>query len=150
MDKFAKIVATFFYIGEMPIAPGTLASFAGVLISIAASHSIVLYIGIFVVLLGVGFFAADKVEKMIGTHDPSCVVIDEVIGIMLALFLLPITPKVLIIAFFLFRAFDMFKIYPANHLERIKGGVGIIADDLLAGLYTNILMHFLIRITGIA
>lgn len=149
IDRIARMIATFFYIGEIPVAPGTVASFAGALISISVSHNIALSVGVFFFLLIIGFFAADRLEKVLGKHDPSCIVIDEVVGVMLALFLLPITPKVFIIAFFLFRAFDMFKIYPANRLEDIKGGVGIISDDLLAGLYTNILMQILIRITGI-
>ncbi|HQL41435.1 MAG TPA: phosphatidylglycerophosphatase A [Candidatus Omnitrophota bacterium] len=149
VNKIARMIATFFYVGEIPIAPGTVASFAGAMISIALSHNLALYLAVFAVLWVIGFLASERTEKIVGKHDPSCVVIDEVLGMMVALFLLPLTSKVLIIAFFLFRAFDMFKIYPANHLEKLRGGIGIIADDLLAGLYTNILMHVLIRTISI-
>ena len=67
--------------------------------------------------------------------------IDEVAGMMVAFFLLPVKWPVIITAFFLFRAFDMFKIYPVNKFEGIEGGAGVMMDDLIAGLYTNIVMQ---------
>ncbi|MCX5680723.1 MAG: phosphatidylglycerophosphatase A, partial [Candidatus Omnitrophica bacterium] len=146
MNKFIKIIATFFYVGEMPIAPGTLASLAGALLSIAVFQNIVLYLVILAIVLAAGFYASGKMEKIIGEHDPSCVVIDEVAGVMITFFLLPFNLPVLIVAFFLFRAFDMFKIYPANHLEKLNGGLGIMADDIMAGVYANVLMQIVVRI----
>ena len=78
--------------------------------------------------------------------DPSCVVIDEVSGVMIALFMLPIIPSVLFTAFFLFRAFDMFKIYPANKIEKLPSSYGIMFDDIIAGIYTNMTMHIALKI----
>jgi phosphatidylglycerophosphatase A len=106
-------------------------------------------VAILAVVLVVGFYASGKTEEALGEHDPSCVVIDEVAGIMIAFFLLPLNLPVLITAFFLFRAFDMFKIYPANRFESLKGGLGIMADDIVAGLYANILMQIAIRVIHI-
>jgi len=69
--------------------------------------------------------------------------------VMIAFFLLPVTPVVIITAFFLFRAFDMFKIYPVNKFEQMEGSTGVMMDDIIAGLYTNIVMQFAIRGAGI-
>jgi len=73
-------------------------------------------------------------------------VIDEVAGVMIAFFLLPQTWAVMWTAFFVFRAFDMFKIYPGNKLEGVKGSGGIMLDDIMAGIYTNIVMHVALRL----
>ena len=148
-DKWAKLLATWFYVGEFPVAPETLASAVGMLISFILYGHPILYVLALIVITALGFRASSITEKIIGKKDPRCVVIDEVAGVMIAFFLLPITPAVAFTAFFLFRAFDMFKIYPVNKFEEIEGGVGIMMDDLVAGLYTNIVMHLAIRFAGI-
>jgi len=75
-------------------------------------------------------------------------VIDEVVGVMIALWGLPLTWSVMICGFFLFRAFDMFKIYPINKLEAQPGGWGIMLDDCMAGVYTNIILRIALRCAG--
>ena len=143
------MLATFFYIGEFPVAPGTLASFVGLLICIIVHPFVGMYIIFFIAITVTGFIVCGKTEKLLKRKDASCIVIDEVAGIMIALFLLPLTPAVLITAFFLFRAFDMFKLYPINRMEQWEGSLGVMADDLLAGIYTNVTMHIAIRWAGI-
>ena len=88
-------------------------------------------------------------EKQLNQKDPGILVIDEVVGVMIGLWGLPLTWPVAIIGFFLFRAFDMFKIYPINRLEALPGGWGIMLDDVLAELYTNIALHLAIRYAGL-
>lgn len=148
-DRLAKLLSTFFYIGNVPVAPGTLASFAGTLLVIAFYGSPVLYIAFFLAITFLGFAVSTRAEKLFGQKDPSRIVIDEVSGVMLAFFALPLTPAVIVVTFFLFRAFDMFKIYPVNRFEELPGAAGIMADDLWAGLYTNIVMHLALRWSGI-
>lgn len=148
-DNLAKLLATFFYIGDMPAAPGTLASLAGVLLYAAFDQRWVEYAILTVAVTCAGWMVSGRAERMIGRKDPSCIVIDEVAGALIAFFMLPLTPAVLVTAFFLFRAFDMFKIYPANKFEDIHGSVGIMTDDLFAGLYTNLTMQLAIRLSGI-
>jgi len=150
MNKIIRLITTFFYIGEIPIAPGTMASAAGALISIALLHNPILYLLVLVFVLLIGFLTCGRMEAIVKEHDPSNVVIDEVAGAMIAFFLLPLTVPVYVTAFFLFRAFDMFKIYPANRLENLRGGVGIMADDIMAGIYANVLMQIVIRILSIS
>jgi len=147
-DKLIQLFATFFYIGHFPAASGTLASVAGVFISIGLCHNPVGYIFFLLMITLIGFTVSGPMEKLIRQKDPSCIVIDEVAGVMLAFFLLPLNMPVLVTAFFLFRAFDMFKIYPVNKFEALGGSSGVMMDDLIAGIYTNITMHAAIWFSG--
>lgn len=148
-DHLSRLLATFFFMGNFPAAPGSLASLAGTLLAIALYGHPAIYIVFFLAITIVGFAVSGRVEKLLGQKDPSCVVIDEVSGVLLAFFALPLTPAVIVTTFFLFRAFDMFKIYPVNRFEELPGAAGIMADDLWAGFYTNITMQFALRWAGI-
>jgi phosphatidylglycerophosphatase A len=148
-DKIARLLGTWFYVGDCPVASGTAGSFAGLLLAVALQPFMIVYILATLLIIVVGIPAATIVEKQVGTKDPGIVVIDEVAGILLSLFLLPLRIDVLIVAFFLFRAFDMFKIYPSNEFEKFEGGIGIMMDDVVAGIYTNLIMQAAIRLAGI-
>ncbi len=140
-NNLIKLLATFFYVGRMPLAPGSLASFVGALVYVCLYGNLWLYLMCVAALAAIGFFVGGKMEKILAEKDPGCIVIDEVVGVLIAFFMLPLTWPVLITAFFLFRAFDMFKIYPVDKFEDLEGGTGIMMDDVIAGLYTNLVMH---------
>lgn len=148
-DKFVKLASTFFYVGYFPLAPGTMASLAGGLLALSLSKYPVIYAAVFIAVTFIGFLVSGKMEKLEGKKDPGCVVIDEVSGIMISYFMLPITVPVVVTTFFLFRALDMFKTFPANKLEEMGGGEGIMLDDVLAGIYANIIMQIAVRWAGI-
>ena len=149
-DRLTRMLATWFYVGDFPLGPGTLASFVALLMYIILHQFTAIYVGLFVIITVVGFIVSGPMERITGRKDPGCVVIDEVSGAMIGYFLLPLhNIPVLIVAFFLFRAFDMFKIYPVNKFEEIGGGVGIMADDICAGVYTFFIMQAAIRMAGI-
>ena len=148
-DKAVKLWATFFGAGYFPVAPGTWASFLGALLWWGLKDWWFFYLVLFWGVTAMGFTVAGKMEKLMKKKDPGCVVIDEVSGIMIAFFLLPVTPATFWTTFFLFRAFDMFKIYPANKLEALGGAKGIMMDDIVAGLYTNLIMQVATRVTGL-
>ena len=148
-DRFVKLIATFFYIGYLPLAPGSMASIAGVFIYVIFQANAVIYAGLLAIVIFLGFRVSDRMEEIVGSKDPSCIVIDEVAGIMIAFWGLPWHWSVIITAYFVFRAFDMFKIYPVNRLEEMKGGVGVMMDDIIAGLYTWLTMHLAVRLAGI-
>ena len=148
-DKCVKLLATFFYLGDFPVAPGSLASLAGTFLYILTFDNFVGYIALTIIVTVLGFAVSGRMETILKQKDPSCVVIDEVAGVLIAFFLLPLTPAIVITTFFLFRAFDMFKIYPVNKFEQMKGSVGIMTDDLFAGFYTNITMHIAIQLVQI-
>lgn len=142
-------IASVFYLGYTPLAPGTVASAIGLIIYLLLNEHSVAYYFLLVLITVIGFITSEKAEKFLHKKDPSLIVIDEVAGAMITFIMLPLKPAVLITAFFLFRAFDMFKIYPANKFESLKGGLGIMGDDIVAGLYANIIMQLAVRLSGI-
>lgn len=148
-DRLAKLLATFFYVGDIPVAPGSAASAVGVLIYLCLYADTAAYIVLTVIIALIGFAVCGRTERFLKKKDPSVIVIDEVAGVLVAFFLLPVSWPVILVAYFLFRAFDMFKLYPVNKFDEKEGSVGIMMDDLVAGLYTNITMHIAIRLAGI-
>ncbi|MBF0387466.1 MAG: phosphatidylglycerophosphatase A [Candidatus Omnitrophica bacterium] len=144
----ARFIATFGYVGHCPLAPGSLASAVGVGLAFVLRGNTFYYVLALVLVTIAGFLAAGIVEKEEGKKDPGCVVIDEVSGMMISLFALPLSWPVMLTGFFLFRAFDMFKIYPANKLEDMGGSFGIMSDDIAAGIYANITLQIALRLAG--
>lgn len=149
---WASLLATFFGSGKLKPGPGTWGSLAALGLWSAIAPFIPAVwrtpAALFgaAVTLAVGIPAATRVERAMGKEDPSCVVIDEVSGQMLALVAAPLHWKSLLAAFILFRAFDILKPSPVRYLERIPGGAGIMLDDIGAGLYAfgvmQLLLHF--------
>jgi phosphatidylglycerophosphatase A len=145
MNAVARFVATAGYVGYAPVAPGTFGSMAGLvlyaLLRWSGRHAAE-FIAIVVVLL-VGLWAAGVMERELG-KDPGPVVIDEVVGMLLTLATLDVTPIGAVVGFFVFRALDIVKPFPADRLERLHGGPGIMLDDVMAGVYGNLVMRGLI------
>jgi len=147
MIKFlVKILSTFFYIGYLPFIPGTFGSLAGIVLFYLVKDNPVSYVFLAIVIIIAGFLVCGSAEKIMQKKDPRYVVIDEVSGMLLSLLFLPYDIRVVIIAFILFRILDTFKPFPAGRIERIKGSLGIMGDDLTAGLYTNIILQVVVRV----
>jgi phosphatidylglycerophosphatase A len=105
-----------------------------------APSTVALVIAVVAVTL-LGVWAGARAEALIGEKDPGSIVIDEVAGMMLSTLFLPRTPGLFVSAFLLFRLFDIVKPYPARQWQAWPGGIGIMADDLMAGVYTNLLIQ---------
>jgi phosphatidylglycerophosphatase A len=137
----ALALATSAGIGYIPFAPGTFGSLTGLLLwwLLPASWGVQLVViaGLFVL----GSWSASVAERHFSSTDPGPVVIDEVMGMLVTLFLNPVGWIGATIGFLLFRASDIVKPYPANRLERLHGGVGVMADDLLAAVYANMVLR---------
>lgn len=142
-------VATVGGVGRFPIAPGTAGSAVGVLIYAGAYRLGGAWppLFVFVVLLGVAIWSAGAYARSAGRSDPPEVVIDEVVGQLLALLGAPLQLGNLAAGFLLFRIFDIMKVAPVRRLERLPGGWGIVADDLLAGAFAWVVM-LLLRARG--
>jgi len=150
-DRAGYLIATGFGAGFSPIAPGTAGAIEGVLIFLAlralhlepTSSFLVLAI-VNIVVFALGVWASNRACSITGLLDPQIVVIDEVSGQLIALMPLALLPSVSIVAvvigFLLFRLFDIFKPYPIRKLERLHGGLGVMADDALAGVYAAALV----------
>jgi phosphatidylglycerophosphatase A len=131
------------------MAPGTLGTLAAVPLALCLSYAKSLTNGIFlVVFIAIAIWASERSSKLLNRSDPSEVVIDEVAGFLLTLFLLSLSWLTLILGFVLFRFFDIFKPYPIKKLESIRGGLGIVLDDLMAGLYANLSLRLILFVTS--
>jgi len=145
-QKLALLLATGFYVGFIRGAPGTYASLltgAAIFMTQRLAHRIVpeLYIGILCLVTVLGILVSDEVSRSRGAHDPSFVVIDEIAGQLVALLFVPVTLAGTIAGIALFRVFDIWKPFGIRRLEKLKHGVGIMADDLAAGLLTCMILH---------
>lgn len=142
-----KLIATFFYVGYIPFAPGTFGSIAAFAIYfplMMVNHWIA-YLGVVLVVTLAGVWASEITEKTGGISDPSFVVIDEVAGQLITLFLIPFSWKTLITGFFLFRIFDIIKPFPGRRAEKLHGGWGIMMDDVIAGVYGNLVLWLIVH-----
>jgi phosphatidylglycerophosphatase A len=138
----ATVLATGFGCGYAPFAPGTAGSALGVLLFWPLQRlPLAQQVAVGVVLFLVGVVAASHVARRVGQEDPSIVVWDEVIGMWVSLLALPFRPWIVILGFLLFRILDVVKPYPARDLERLPGGWGIMVDDVMAGIYANLILR---------
>jgi len=151
LKKLALFLATGMYIGYSPVAPGTLGSLLGVIICFFLSLGNPSLYGIALFLsFSAALWAASIAKEHFGKKDPSQIVCDEVIGNMVALFLIPFTSLNVIIVFLLFRFFDIVKPVPIGIIDRkIEGGFGIVFDDIAAGIYANVVFRIIMKFAAL-
>ncbi|TAK65008.1 MAG: phosphatidylglycerophosphatase A [Bacteroidetes bacterium] len=144
MPVFYRLLATGFGSGYSPFASGTAGSLAGIVLYLPFIfiHQF-FFLAVTVLFFFAGVIVSARMERAIG-DDPSIVVIDEIVGMWVSLLFLPASVWVIGIAFILFRLFDIFKPSPARESEALKNGWGIMMDDIIAGLYTNLLVRLLL------
>ena len=143
MKRFAVLVCSFGYIGFFPFAPGTMGSAAGLALYAICRGAGMLYleIPIILALFILGVVLTAPAERALGCVDPGPIVIDEVMGMMITLAFVPVGWGGMLLGFFLFRALDVFKPFPARQLEQLHGGVGVMSDDAMAAIYANLLLR---------
>lgn len=147
MSQLHFLLATGFYSGYSPIAPGTTGSLLTLLILWFALPLMTLpiYLLLILIIFFVGIWTSSYVESQKG-NDPSIVVIDEIVGMMIALIACPVSIKTFAVAFLAFRVFDVTKLYPVNRAEKLPSGWGIMLDDVFAGIYAFLTIQILIKI----
>lgn len=147
MKRFAVALATVGFAGYSPIAPGTVGSLVGLVIYLfTARWPLSWQFGLLAAITVVGVWSATVAARFFGREDPGHVVIDEVAGQLVTLVLTGVGSLGAIAGFFLFRLLDIIKPWPAGQFERLHGGVGIMADDLMAGLYANLILQVAVRV----
>lgn len=147
MYTLIMLIATGCYSGYLPKAPGTWGSLAGLLLFLLLQPLDLLpYLTVVLVLFIAGTLAAGEAEKILDNRDPGVVVIDEIVGMLITMSGVPLTPLTLLLGFILFRFFDIAKPFPVNFFDRrFHGGLGIMLDDVVAGLYSLVFLHILLR-----
>lgn len=142
MRNLVIFIATGAGSGYSPIASGTAGSAVGVVLFAALAWGLGLstlpLLAVTVAVTLVGVWAADRAEAIFGGKDDGHITIDEVAGQLISLLFLPLRLDVLIVGFFLFRFFDIVKPPPARQLESMRGGMGVMGDDVFAGIYANL------------
>ena len=137
----ALLLATAGGVGYVPFAPGTFGSMVGVALWAVLPSSWVTQAIVIVALFVLGSWSGSVAEHHFGRTDPSQVVIDEVVGILMTLFLNPVGWAGALAGFLIFRLSDIVKPYPSNRFERFPGGVGVMADDAMAAVYANLALR---------
>ncbi len=139
-------IAFGFGLGTLPIAPGTWGTLAGIpFVYLFSQVHWVLYLLLTVLLFVLGVWVSDRVSKDIGVHDHQGIVWDEVVGYILTMFLVKLTLLSIVLGFVLFRIFDILKPPPVNYCdEHIKGGLGIMLDDIGAAIYAWACLHIIL------
>jgi phosphatidylglycerophosphatase A len=141
-DNIISFIVTCGGAGRIKYFPGTFGSFIGLLLGIAiilfTSHNFFLIC--FFVLMVIAIFSTEEYLKTSESSDPQEIVIDEVLGQWIAIAFIPFTSLSLLLAFIIFRFLDMTKLYPINKIEKIKGYIGVIGDDIFAGIITSLII----------
>ena len=145
-QKTVMFLATGCYIGNISFAPGTFGSVLGLLLCFFLSKidfSIAVLLTLIFILSAI--WIAGEAEKILGEEDPGCIVIDEIAGIILTLSGLPFNITSMTVGFLIFRVLDIWKPYPIRLLEnKFSGGIGIVLDDVVAGILSNVILRVFI------
>ena len=141
MKKFETLFIKYFYLGDIKYAPGTIASLITLIIWYFIPNSIIIQLSILCFHLLFGFYFCFQFTKNNLEKDPSYIVIDEVVGMMICLFLLPKNIPIYIMAFILFRFFDIIKPSIIDRSQNFKFGIGIMADDIISGILTLLIIR---------
>jgi phosphatidylglycerophosphatase A len=144
-------IATGAYAGYVPLAPGTAGAVVGLVVGRFLfaplwQRSPTAFLMMFGVAFIVGCVVAGSAEKTLAEHDSPHIVLDEIFGMMATMFLNPISWGCMIGGFALFRLFDIIKPWPAHRLEHAPGGLGVMLDDLAAGIYANLVLQIVRRV----
>lgn len=147
MNRIVRFLATGFYMGELPLIPGTWGSLPGLVLCIFLFGVDPTYqIAMTVAMIAISIYLSSLAEKELG-HDARPIVIDEIAGMMVTLVFVPRVWYYYLLGFVLFRAMDILKPFPARRSERLPSGLGITMDDVFAGVYANLLLQVAVYFT---
>lgn len=146
IERLAYFIATAGFVGRFPVAPGTAGTAAGLGLYalIRLSGSVEAEAAAIVLTLILGTWSAQVAERLLGGKDPGPVVIDEVLGMLITVAFLDVSPLGGLAGFVLFRIFDVVKPFPAARLENLPGGFGVMMDDAMAALYSHGVLRVLV------
>jgi phosphatidylglycerophosphatase A len=140
-SSILKNIATLGPVGYLPFAPGTWGTLTATVLIFFLKPGAPLHAALTLVFIVLGVFSANEAEKIINKKDPSCIIIDEFAGYLSATIFLPLNFGYILAAFILFRVFDILKPWPIKTVEKLGGGPGIMADDIVAGIMANLVLQ---------
>jgi len=146
-DRLAGVIGSGFGSGYFPIAPGTVGSLVGIVIhlilvrlGLIGPNAALTWLAVLAAVFAAGVAASRRCEMIWGNDDKK-IVVDEIWGMMISLFLVPVSVTFIVVGFFVFRFLDIVKPPPARQLERVEGGWGVMLDDGMSGVYTCLVLH---------
>ena len=139
-DKICLTLATLFGVGYAPLAPGTAGCLPAVLLFVLIKNQTHFFI-FTIISVVTAFLVSSRAEKLFGKKDCKLIVIDDFSGMLITFLFIPSDIRYLVCGFFLFRMLDMLKIPPANIIERYPGARGVVGDDVVAGIYSNLILQ---------
>ena len=142
MNSWVKAIASFFYVGYLPKAPGTFGSLAGLWLAWLFNRELVFILIAFSVI---GFAISPAARSAFRQEDPREFVLDEVAGMMLGLLWIPKKPVLFMLGFLFFRIFDIWKPWPICRIQENKNALSIMWDDLAAGFFANLILQVLLK-----
>lgn len=141
-NSLFRHIATLGPVGYLPVAPGTWGSLATLALYIVVNPPVLLHVLAVLLLIPVGIAASSSAERALKQKDSRHIVIDEACGFLIAVLFVPFSIGYIFAAFFLFRVFDILKPFPVRKVETsFRGGLGVMADDIVAGIYANIILQ---------
>jgi len=141
-ERVVKFIATGSFVGYSPVLSGTIGSLIGVLVYLGLSFfGNLIYLLLLLLIFIFSTWICNLSEKLFQELDPPYIVIDEVYGYLVAMFLLPKAPFFIIASFLIFRILDALKLYPINIIQKAKNGFGVMLDDIICGIITNIILQ---------
>jgi phosphatidylglycerophosphatase A len=144
LTTISKTVSTVFFIGYVPLAPGTFGTLVAMALVWVFRPDIAWQLGVLAAVFVIGMITSGITERALRQKDSKHIVIDEVAGYLCSVIFLPLTPFYMIAAFVLFRFFDILKPPPVCYFEKLGGGAGIMMDDMAAGIISNILLQIVV------
>ncbi|MDD3906343.1 MAG: phosphatidylglycerophosphatase A [Candidatus Omnitrophica bacterium] len=146
MKKRIKLITSFFYLGHSPFMPGTMGSLGGLVVYFLVRNNDILYGFTILFLFVLGMLFSGEAEKVYKHKDAKMIVIDEACGMLLALFFVPVSIFSAVLGFFIFRVLDILKPPPARRMEKLTGSLGVMFDDVIAAIYTNLILQIIFRV----
>lgn len=146
MKKRIKLITSFFYLGHSPFMPGTMGSLGGLVVYFLVRNNDILYGFTILFLFVLGMLFSGEAEKVYKHKDAKMIVIDEACGMLLALFFVPVSIFSAVLGFFIFRILDILKPPPARRMEKLTGSLGVMFDDVIAAIYTNLILQIIFRV----
>jgi len=146
MEWIVRFLATGLFVGYSPFAPGSMGTLLALLLYAILPTTVTFYWMLILFLIIGGTLISHLAENILGEADSPKIVIDEICGYFIAMAFLPKTVGLMIMGFVIYRLLDVVKIYPAKKFEMLTGGIGIMLDDIYAGVITNLILHIVHRL----